>query len=45
MLQIFIIFIIIIIIIIIMSFNANKCYWPYVSNLAGSFSKAKWDRI
>ena len=20
----------------------NSSYWPYVSNLAGSFSKAKW---
>ena len=23
---------------------AKTCDWPYVSNLAGSFSKAKWDR-
>ena len=23
----------------------NNLYWPYVLNLAGSFSKAKWDEI
>ena len=23
----------------------NNGYWPYVSNIAGSFSKAKWDEI